>query len=491
MRTRWIVVVVAVFLASLATLVASTALALWNSTDEYVARDRLRAAAAALAEASREVVSGLSSDEPGSILSESENRRLAEIARHVLTDYPQVEGGFYLVRSNQFAGAMMTGKEPVNLPNDKDVKGARKDIDKKSDKKKSDKKAAERKEAVEVGRREPPPMETDSIRQQCLDAANAEPGSLPIVDVRDIGPSRVAVATMAVGEDHPARVAIWVMIRLTGPEQQKAHLARLQMATGLSLGGILLALTLAAALAGSLRRESNRRAILRDELRRAEHLAALGRLLAGVAHEVRNPLAAIRSTVQLWERLPDETCRPESLTAVIAAVDRLNELVSRLLLFARAGHESHRLVDLNAVVAETLELVRARADTQSVRIETDLALKLPAVADTARALGQVVLNLVTNALQVMPAGGRLTCSTLVLPGGRLELTVSDTGPGVPSEARDHIFEPFFTTRSDGTGLGLALCREIAHQHGGAVTLDPTTDGGATFRLILPATGDAP
>src|ERR1700735_5092113 len=143
MGTRWIVVVAVVFIASLATLVASAALALWNSTDELVARDRLRAAASALAEASRDVPDALSSDEPGNILSEPENRRLAEIARRVLVDYPQVEGGFYLMRSNQFAGALMTAREPINLPSDKDGKAAKKDIDKdkKGDKKKADKKA--------------------------------------------------------------------------------------------------------------------------------------------------------------------------------------------------------------------------------------------------------------------------------------------------------------------------------------------------------------
>jgi two-component system sensor histidine kinase AtoS len=117
-------------------------------------------------------------------------------------------------------------------------------------------------------------------------------------------------------------------------------------------------------------------------------------------------------------------------------VDRLNELVGRLLLFARAGHEVRRSVDLNAVTAETLELVRARADAQGVSIAADLQPDLPPVAGAAQALGQVVLNLVTNALQAMPAGGRLTCRTRVESAGRAVLEVSDTGTGVPAEVPD-------------------------------------------------------
>jgi two-component system sensor histidine kinase AtoS len=205
-----------------------------------------------------------------------------------------------------------------------------------------------------------------------------------------------------------------------------------------------------------------------------------------VAHEVRTPLAAIRSTVQLWERLPVAARTPESLAAVVGAVDRLNELVGRLLLFARAGHESPRPIDLNALTAETLELVRAQGDSQGVALESDLAPALPHVPGAAQAVGQVVLNLVANALQAMPGGGRLVCRTRAAPGGRVELSVADTGPGVSAEARERIFEPFFTTRPDGTGLGLALCREVARQHGGDVTLDPASGAGATFRLTLPA-----
>ncbi|QJW99863.1 two-component system sensor histidine kinase NtrB [Frigoriglobus tundricola] len=497
MRAVRVVVVVVVFVASLAALAASSVLALWNSTDELAIQERLRAAAAELAATSHDTAAGLA-DHPGSVPSESDNRRLAEVARRVLANYPATEGGFYLSRSDQFAGAVMSGVEatPDPLPDDK-KSAEKRDPDRKGDKKKDTKKGPPKKEpepkdggpaGIGAGRREPPPLETPSIRQQCREAINAEAGWPPLVEVRDVGPSRVAVATAAVGSERPARAAVWVMVRLSGPAQQKADLERLRLANGFSLAGVLLALALATILIGSLQRETRRRAALGEELRKAEHLAVLGRLLAGVAHEVRNPLTAIRSTVQLWERLPAQARTPESLAAVVGSVDRLNELVGRLLLFARAGHEHRRPVDLNAVAAETLELVRAGADEQGVTIESDLAPDLPPVAGAAQAIGQVVLNLVSNALQAMPTGGKLLCRTRRVAGGFIELTVADTGPGVPPHLRDTIFEPFFTTRTDGTGLGLALCREVARQHGGDVTLAPAGGSGATFCLTLPTGG---
>lgn len=487
MRKGPLLVVGTVFLASLATLVASSAIALWNTTNEFDARDQLRTVAIHLADAARDTIALLPPDEPGSVLPEPDNRRLAAIVSRALADYPDAEGGFYLARSDQFAGVVVPIVEPEPL-NEKGKKA--KGSEKKSDKKKGEKKDIET--TPTIIRRDPPPHETDPIRQQARSALNLDLGSPPLVEIRDIGPSRVAVATAPVGDERPAPVAVWVMIRLSGPEQQKARLSRLQLATGLSLIGILLALGLTIGLVRSLRHENRRQQQLRDELRKAEYMASLGRLLAGVAHEVRNPLTAIRSTVQLWERLPDHARTPESLAAVLAAVDRLNELVGRLLLFARAGHETRRSANLNAIVSETLELIHARAEAQGVKIKADLTSDLQTVVGSAQALGQVVLNLVTNALQAMPDGGQLVCTTRSLPGSRVELEVTDTGPGVPEEAQERIFEPFFTTRPDGTGLGLALCREVAHQHGGDVTLDSASGCGATFRLTLPtAPGDTP
>jgi signal transduction histidine kinase len=220
---------------------------------------------------------------------------------------------------------------------------------------------------------------------------------------------------------------------------------------------------------------------------RAEHLAVLGKLLAGVAHEIRNPLAGIRSTVQLWERLPDASRSPESIHAVVQGVDRLNEIVSRLLLFARMGdNDEAQPVSANSMLAETLNLLEAQAASQAVVIDRDLDPNLPTVCGSGTALRQVFLNLATNALQAMPQGGQLCCQTCYEPQKRtVRIRFTDNGPGIPREVRNRLFEPFFTTRPDGTGLGLAICQELVHQNGGKLEFE---DGGpgATFVVVLPA-----
>jgi signal transduction histidine kinase len=230
----------------------------------------------------------------------------------------------------------------------------------------------------------------------------------------------------------------------------------------------------------------------REELRRqAEALKEAGRrkdqLRMMLAHELRNPLAAMRSTVQLWQRLPDVARTPASLDSMLATVDRLNVFAGRLLQFART-EDDRRPVDLNSVLNEALDLLQAQAAGRGVTLQRDFTRHLPPVVGSTAALHQLALNLLSNALQVMPHGGRLHCATRDdAQAGAVEFSVSDTGPGVPPELRPHLFQLFFTTRPEGTGLGLALCREIVTGHGGTITLDETSESGARFVVSLPAT----
>jgi two-component system sensor histidine kinase HydH len=333
---------------------------------------------------------------------------------------------------------------------------------------------------------DPPHLEAGLIRDQARWSLGQQPGQ-PRVTTQDVGPSRVVVATEPVGRRRPARLVAWALFRLTGPEQTAGRARLSSVSAALALGGMVLALALAVNLGLTLRRQRREQERLREELRRSEHLAALGKLLAGVAHEVRNPLAGIRSTVQLWQRLPEAARTPASMEALVAAVDRLNEIVTRLLHFSRAEQTERQPVDVNKALDETLRLLQAQAAAQGVSLERDLAPKLPPVSGSAGALRQVFLNLALNALQAMPHGGRLVCRTRYDARGRqAEVRLSDTGPGVSAADRQHLFEPFFTTRPGGTGLGLALCREIVLGHGGRIDLEPGQGPGATFRVLLPA-----
>jgi signal transduction histidine kinase len=441
-----ITLVVLLFLGSLAVLLYNLFATLWLPRQELQVREQLKEAAHRMSEAAVGLRPATSTS-PQSL-----NASLREIAARVLAAYPGVEGGFtdgagwfggYAYPSKPHAGG-----EPIT-------------------------------------RNDPPPLEgpyIQSYAEQSLDSGEA------ILRTLDVGPSRVAIIVEPVDKTWPSPLAVWLMYRLTGPEQMARQLRGYVTSTVLSLGGVALALVLAWTLTRALRRQRQEEERLRDDLRRAEHLAGLGTLLAGVAHEVRNPLAAIRSTVQLWQRLPDDSRTAASLDAVVAAVDRLNGLVSRLLFFARADSAERQALDLNQVLAESLELVQAQAAGQGVAVERDLAADLPAVLGSPAALRQVALNLLTNALQAMPQGGRLRCSTRRLPTeNAVEIQVADTGSGVSAEVRQHLFEPFHTSRPEGTGLGLALCREILSNHGGRIELVDGEAPGAVFRCVLPAT----
>ena len=153
----------------------------------------------------------------------------------------------------------------------------------------------------------------------------------------------------------------------------------------------------------------------------------------------------------------------------------------KLLYFARLDNAERQPVSVNEILNETLDLMAAQAAAQKVVIERELQPNLPPVPGSANALRQVFLNLATNALQAMPGGGRLRCGSGEHPQqGTVEVRFDDTGPGISAEDRRHLFEPFFTTRPDGTGLGLALCREIVAQHQGRVELETREGPGTSF-----------
>jgi len=214
-----------------------------------------------------------------------------------------------------------------------------------------------------------------------------------------------------------------------------------------------------------------------SEVRRGERLAVMGRMAAGVAHEIRNPLSSMKMTVQmLREGIQDR----EPYNLILREIERL-ELTAAELVGVSQPLRKER-VKLDTIVDEVLELMRRQLEHLSVRVEKRYAPSPEVDVDVSR-FKRCVMNLLLNGAQAMPSGGPLRVG--VRPNdGKVRLEVTDGGPGVPPDLRDRIFDPFVTTKQDGVGLGLALTRRIVEDHGGSIGLD-SSGPGATFWIELP------
>lgn len=327
----------------------------------------------------------------------------------------------------------------------------------------------------------------DHVETQA-DAAYRKRYALLVVE--EIGPDTAAIQAAPVRVGGRVVASAWATTRLVDPIFLDRPSEGYQLFARLALAGIALSTALTFGLARTVRRQAAERGRLQGELRRSERLAALGRLLAGVAHEVRNPLAGIRSTAQLWQR--GLGMDAESIEGLVQEADRLEAIVSSLLRFSRADAHDLAPGDLNAVAADAARLASGPASARGVRVEADLARGLPAVLISAPALLQVFRNLTANAVQATPRGGVVRLATRLDRERRAVLaSVSDDGAGLSPEALGHLFEPFFTTKPDGTGLGLAIAREIALAHHGEIAAANRADGpGAVFTLALPVPAGA-
>lgn len=221
-----------------------------------------------------------------------------------------------------------------------------------------------------------------------------------------------------------------------------------------------------------------------EQLLQAERLAAIGELSAGIVHEIRNPLAAIKGAVEIIEdELAKDSPRREFANIAKSEVERLNRIVGEFLNFARSKTPEKQTTDVNELVHSVCLFIGKQAQTQNVEITDDFDPNLPLVALDPEQIKQVLLNLTINALQTMPTGGKLICRTKGAEKNVI-IEIEDTGGGVKETVVANIFDPFFTTKEKGLGLGLSIAYKIAVQHGG--TLNVVNNArGAVFRLILP------
>jgi two-component system sensor histidine kinase HydH len=249
----------------------------------------------------------------------------------------------------------------------------------------------------------------------------------------------------------------------------------------------------------ALRREAEANAAERDRalkdlegtvetLRRADRLASLGTLTAGMAHEIRNPLGAIGGALEILEDdFPEDHPRREFVEILRRELGRLNVITGKYLDHARPREPERADLDVNEAVRSAVDLVEKSAGRVSVRIDSRLGSDLPPALADAGQVHQALVNLLLNGIQAMPRGGVLEVVTATDPTG-LQIAVRDHGEGLPPGPVEQLFEPFYTTRPGGTGLGLAMARRIAASHGGDLRAENAEGGGAVFRLSLPAGG---
>jgi two-component system NtrC family sensor kinase len=231
---------------------------------------------------------------------------------------------------------------------------------------------------------------------------------------------------------------------------------------------------------------------MQAQMIQSEKMVAIGKLAAGVAHEINNPLTGVltNSSLMLDDMTDDHPWR-EDIQTIVNETLRCRKIVKGLLDFSRQTKPQRTLLDLNQVVEDTLSLVRNQTVFRNIKIVYDLDPHLPTVLADADQMRQVVLNIVLNAAEAMVQGGELRVSSAPdVEKKSVELQVADTGPGIPDEVRARIFEPFFTTKKTGTGLGLAVAYGIIERHHGQIRIDTARGRGTTFTVSVPIGGTA-
>ncbi|MGD9366526.1 MAG: PAS domain S-box protein [Desulfobacteraceae bacterium] len=231
-----------------------------------------------------------------------------------------------------------------------------------------------------------------------------------------------------------------------------------------------------------------------EQLLQSEKLAAMGRLTSQLAHELNNPLYGIMNTLELMKtEIPPTNKRRKLLDMALSECMRLTDMLRKTLSFSKPDQEEHCLVDINTILDEILLLHEKQLREIDIKLRTDFAEGLLPVMASKNQLRQVFLNLISNAKDAMPEGGKLKISTQGNPK-QIRIKVQDTGVGIKQENLDKIFETFFTTKIDsvkGVGLGLSVCYGFIKEHGGDILVESRPGEGTTFTIILPTSEYAP
>jgi len=225
--------------------------------------------------------------------------------------------------------------------------------------------------------------------------------------------------------------------------------------------------------------------IIEKELQRSERLAALGKMAAGVAHELRNPLSSIKGlTLLLRSKVNTESGGIETANILVQEVERLNRSIGELLDYAKPAKLNKISINLNVIVEKTLLLIGMDLQSLDISLDLQLAEELPVTEVDEDKMKQVFLNLFLNSIQAMEEGGVLTVASQQ-EGNNVVVIVEDKGTGISDQNLQKVFDPYFTTKNDGTGLGLAMSGKIVEEHGGKITLSSMVGQGTRVEVLLP------
>jgi signal transduction histidine kinase len=225
-----------------------------------------------------------------------------------------------------------------------------------------------------------------------------------------------------------------------------------------------------------------------EKLILAERLSSLGELTAGVAHELRNPLAGIKINTQILSRKKD---LPEMERRILGStqegIEKIQKIVDDMLHFAKPRASHFKEEEINEVVEESLTILQTKLRKGSIALTWKKGKGLPKVWIDAHQIQQVLVNLILNAIQAMEKGGTLTIHTFLVDGGGIGVEVKDTGVGILKSNLRKIFDPFFSTKSEGTGLGLSISLKILENHGATIDVESEEGKGSTFTIHFPVT----
>jgi len=415
------------------------------------------------------------------------------ISKKELSDFIGIEGGFYLYQQDKFLGFSFPTSDPPEP-----VYG-------------------------------PPPREYNFIRDQLIESIKRDTEK---INKYSYIPTVFIIATKPILIDKTHSVGIYTLMRVEKMLPVSFWGSYFRIEVILSLIGILIAIVVSWILRkrvenikigleqikdnSSLRlksekgilgaisisindlldsreQEQKERERLEIELRTKDRMASLGNLIAGVTHQVKTPLAIIKTKIQLWQRKLtnkeiqadlSETISDASMRDVVEEIDKLTGLVNRLLLFLKNPIKELKENDINEVIEKTLNTLKDEFESKGIKVDF-VAGDVPKIKIDFASVEQVLLNLLVNSIQAMPNGGNINIKSQKTNDRKVIIMIKDTGAGIDDSIIEKVFDPFFTTKAEGSGLGLSVAYEIIEAHSGIISFVPGSKSGAICKIIFP------